>query len=362
MPGARTCASSSRPITPRSATTTTAPDAGSRLRLDYAVQADRERHRPRGAERASVRRPRSVSGAQLRQSVPRTRAARARRARRPRPAGIRSATRSCSDSGFPPDRVSRLCGDRSRSIDGYLTRIVEKPGREYYDAAGPHALISMNVWRFDDRIFDACRDVPLSARGEYELPEAVGLAVSRGVRFRDVPAAGAVLDLSRRATWRWSASASRAWSRGHDTTIAQHFESLGMTAADAASRAALFAQLEHASRADPRRRARVAPLHAGPHRDLRQAHRLRRRPFAARRGAARHHARRAPPRRRHRPRRRHLRRPGDRSRSGRRGAGALSRPATLRARRRAPASSSIFPAAISAPTSRSPAICRAHPD
>lgn len=57
----------------------------------------------------------------------------------------------------------------------------------------------MNCWRFDARIFDACRDVPRSARGEYELPEAVGLAAARGVRFKAVPARGPVLDLSRRA-------------------------------------------------------------------------------------------------------------------------------------------------------------------
>ena len=100
------------------------------------------------------------------------------------------------ESGFPADRVIGFAAIEV-DPDGYLTRIVEKPGRAYFDAAGPRALISMNVWRFDDRIFTACRDVPLSARGEYELPEAVGLAVSRGVRFRVVPAAGAVLDLSR---------------------------------------------------------------------------------------------------------------------------------------------------------------------
>ena len=100
------------------------------------------------------------------------------------------------DSGFPPDRVISFA---AIEVDpqGYLTRIVEKPGREYYEAAGPAALISMNVWRFDERMFDACRDVPLSKRGEYELPEAVGLAVTRGVKFRAVPASGAVLDLSR---------------------------------------------------------------------------------------------------------------------------------------------------------------------
>jgi glucose-1-phosphate thymidylyltransferase len=54
----------------------------------------------------------------------------------------------------------------------------------------------MNCWRFDERIFQACRDVPLSARGEYELPEAVGVAVRHGVRFRAFAARGPVFDLS----------------------------------------------------------------------------------------------------------------------------------------------------------------------
>jgi glucose-1-phosphate thymidylyltransferase len=38
-----------------------------------------------------------------------------------------------------------------------------------------------------------------SARGEFELPEAVGLAVARGIRFDAFVASGPVLDLSRRA-------------------------------------------------------------------------------------------------------------------------------------------------------------------
>src|SRR5262249_9134767 len=66
--------------------------------------------------------------------------------------------------------------------DGYLAGIVEKPGAR----SEPTLYISMNCWRFDSRIFAACRDVPRSPRGEFELPEAVGLAVSRGVRFRAV--------------------------------------------------------------------------------------------------------------------------------------------------------------------------------
>jgi len=101
------------------------------------------------------------------------------------------------DSGFPVERVADFAAIEV-DANGDLTRIVEKPGREYYDTAGPRALISMNVWRFDARIFDACHDVPISKRGEYELPEAVGLAVTRGVKFRTFRARGAVLDLSRR--------------------------------------------------------------------------------------------------------------------------------------------------------------------
>jgi len=114
-----------------------------------------------------------------------------------------------ASSNIPPDRVRSFA---TIDVDehGYLTGIVEKPIEDLPPEGGSHKpvasafrrkiqLISMNCWRFDARIFDACRDVPRSARGELELPEAVGLAVRRGVRFRAVPARGPVLDLSRRA-------------------------------------------------------------------------------------------------------------------------------------------------------------------
>jgi dTDP-glucose pyrophosphorylase len=107
-------------------------------------------------------------------------------------------------SGFDADdlvRSSNISSDRIGAFalvdvdrDGYLSSIVEKPA----GLAAAASRISMNVWRFDARIFDACRDVPCSARGEFELPEAVGLAAARGVRFRVTPARGPVLDLSRR--------------------------------------------------------------------------------------------------------------------------------------------------------------------
>lgn len=102
------------------------------------------------------------------------------------------------DSGFAPTRVFGFAAIEV-DADGYLVRIIEKPGREYFDTAGPRALVSMNVWRFDRRIFSACREVPLSSRGEFELPEAVALAITRGVKFRAFPASGPVLDLSTRS-------------------------------------------------------------------------------------------------------------------------------------------------------------------
>lgn len=102
------------------------------------------------------------------------------------------------ESGFPADRVA---GFALLDVDasGHLCGIIEKPDAARLAAAGEQALVSMNVWRFDHRIFRACRDVPMSARGEFELPEAVGLAITTGVRFRVVRARGAVLDLSHQA-------------------------------------------------------------------------------------------------------------------------------------------------------------------
>jgi glucose-1-phosphate thymidylyltransferase len=105
-------------------------------------------------------------------------------------------------SNIPPERL-RAFALIEIDQSGYLTHIVEKPDPRTSNLGprtshlGPR-LISMNCWRFDARIFDACRDVPLSPRGEYELPGAVAVALARGIRLRAVPAKGPVLDLSRR--------------------------------------------------------------------------------------------------------------------------------------------------------------------
>jgi dTDP-glucose pyrophosphorylase len=57
----------------------------------------------------------------------------------------------------------------------------------------------MNCWRFGPAIFEACRRISPSPRGEYEIPDAVEYAMHRlGEPFRAVRVHGAVLDLSSR--------------------------------------------------------------------------------------------------------------------------------------------------------------------
>lgn len=99
-------------------------------------------------------------------------------------------------SGIPPERVGSFAL-LDLTPDGYLADIIEKPGIEAVDAAGPHALISMNCWRGDSSVLQACRDVPVSPRGEYELPSAIRLAITRGTQIQAIAARGPVLDLSR---------------------------------------------------------------------------------------------------------------------------------------------------------------------
>lgn len=100
--------------------------------------------------------------------------------------------------GLPLERIGTFALLETGET-GRLTHILEKPGADTMRRAGPHARISMNIWRFDERIFLPCRDVPLSTRGERELPQAVGLAAARGIPFDVFPARGPVIDLSSRA-------------------------------------------------------------------------------------------------------------------------------------------------------------------
>jgi len=85
------------------------------------------------------------------------------------------------------------------SSDGYLRSIVEKPATQPPGANPSAVLVSMNCWRLSAAIFEVCRRTPLSPRGEYELPVAVGEAIAHyEMHFRVVRCHDGVLDLSSR--------------------------------------------------------------------------------------------------------------------------------------------------------------------
>ncbi len=103
--------------------------------------------------------------------------------------------RLVATSNFTKERVDQFAV-LEVGPNGFLEAIVEKPKTP---RPGP-VLLSMNLWRFSPRIFEACREVPVSVRGERELPQAVGWAIARrGEKFRAIPCAEGVLDLSTRA-------------------------------------------------------------------------------------------------------------------------------------------------------------------
>lgn len=97
-------------------------------------------------------------------------------------------------SNIPEDRIAKFATVEIDE-DGNMRRVIEKP--EFVD---PDSLISMNAWLFSPRIFDACRLIGPSARGEYEITTAVQYAIDElGVEFEAVRTSEGVLDLSSRA-------------------------------------------------------------------------------------------------------------------------------------------------------------------
>jgi dTDP-glucose pyrophosphorylase len=103
-----------------------------------------------------------------------------------------------AQSHFPRERVERYAV-LDVGKDGSLRRIVEKPPPGRLASASGEVLLSLNLWRFSAAIFEACRRVPISARGEYELPQAVDYGIANlGLRFLAVRSREGVLDLSER--------------------------------------------------------------------------------------------------------------------------------------------------------------------
>lgn len=99
---------------------------------------------------------------------------------------------------IPKERIKRFAVAK---IDtrGCLQRIIEKPDDAMLDALPKPLWLSMNCWRFGPSIFQACRAIQPSPRGELEITDAVQYAVNTlGETFRAVTVRAPVLDLTRR--------------------------------------------------------------------------------------------------------------------------------------------------------------------
>ncbi len=102
------------------------------------------------------------------------------------------------DGNIDSERV-RAFAVLQLSTDNRLVGIIEKPGDTLDLASDAARWVGMNCWAITPELVDACRRVPRSSRGEFELPEAVGLALREGAVVRVTRVALPVLDLSHRA-------------------------------------------------------------------------------------------------------------------------------------------------------------------
>ncbi|MEX0886824.1 MAG: sugar phosphate nucleotidyltransferase [Phycisphaeraceae bacterium] len=101
-------------------------------------------------------------------------------------------------SNIEPERLSKF-GLVELDEHSRLRRVIEKPDDATRAALGDAACVSMNCWRFTPAVFEACRRIEPSPRGEYEITDAVNVAMSElGEVFEAVPIHAPVLDMSYR--------------------------------------------------------------------------------------------------------------------------------------------------------------------
>ncbi len=104
-----------------------------------------------------------------------------------------------ANSNIPADRITKFSVVKS-DADGFMTEIIEKPGEDVIAALPEPICVSMNCWRFGPSIFEGCRNIQPSARGELELPDAVQYTIEKlGEKYAAVPVHAGVLDMSSRA-------------------------------------------------------------------------------------------------------------------------------------------------------------------
>ncbi|MCG6567305.1 nucleotidyltransferase family protein [Tessaracoccus sp. ZS01] len=100
-------------------------------------------------------------------------------------------------SNIAPERIAAFAL-ATADEEGNLAELVEKPDPETIERLGDDAVISMNCWLCTPAIFAAAKAIPLSARGEYEITDAVRRAIEDGDPYAVVKADAGVLDMSNR--------------------------------------------------------------------------------------------------------------------------------------------------------------------
>ncbi len=102
-------------------------------------------------------------------------------------------------SNIPAERVTSFAVVE-RDAEGFMTRILEKPSAEQVAELPEPIGLSMNCWMFRPAIFEGCRKISPSARGELELPDAVMYTIEKmGEKYQAVTVKAPVLDMSCRS-------------------------------------------------------------------------------------------------------------------------------------------------------------------
>lgn len=101
-------------------------------------------------------------------------------------------------SNVPAERIQKFAVAKI-DVQGRLEQILEKPDEATVAALPKPLWVSMNCWRFGPSIFEACRAIKPSPRGEFEITDAVQYAVSTlGEPFQAVTIRSPVLDMTSR--------------------------------------------------------------------------------------------------------------------------------------------------------------------
>lgn len=101
-------------------------------------------------------------------------------------------------SNIDEQRIARFSVVRI-DANGMLREIIEKPTESVIASMGSEVFVGMNSWSLPPEIYEACRHIQPSVRGELELQDAVNHARDvMGVQFKVLQFHDGVLDMSSR--------------------------------------------------------------------------------------------------------------------------------------------------------------------